>query len=183
MSPTLSATLKRKNKLLALRRRMRTSGFGVHSPFAFRFLRGVVKCRHAYYAYDEIDRMSGDRKLMRLIFRVAQRFDCRRIAVETSLLPDVGRALSLVRSGMVVGRGVADAELIVADSGISAEICRECLEREGVVVLIGLKRKRGEARDLLEALDGAGMSFADGSTAIIVGDKRLPRQHFEVCLR
>ena len=32
-------------------------GYGVHSPFAYAFLRGVVFEREAYYAYDDLNRL------------------------------------------------------------------------------------------------------------------------------
>lgn len=33
----------------------RSKGYGVHSPFAYRFVTDVMCARHAYYAYDDIE--------------------------------------------------------------------------------------------------------------------------------
>ncbi len=60
----------------------RNKGYGVHSPFAFNFITGVVRntaCH--YYAYAPLDAVSGskDRKRARLLFRVACRFNPREV--------------------------------------------------------------------------------------------------------
>lgn len=60
-------------------------GYGVHSPFAFSLLTDVVYERRPYYAYRELDRLqpSGSlrypRRVCRLLFRLANRFQPRRI--------------------------------------------------------------------------------------------------------
>jgi hypothetical protein len=62
-----------------LKRFRHRKGYGVHSPFAFSFIRNVVYEKGAYYAYDEIDdrrHLFGSRgfyrrKLGRLLFRLA----------------------------------------------------------------------------------------------------------------
>lgn len=60
----------------------RNKGYGVHSPFAFNFITGVVRntaCH--YYAYAPLDAVSGskDRKRARLLFRIACRFNPREV--------------------------------------------------------------------------------------------------------
>lgn len=63
-----------------LRRFRHRCGYGVHSPFAFNFITGVVYERSAYYAYDSLKRAYGGcfgpfvshrAKQLRLLFRVA----------------------------------------------------------------------------------------------------------------
>ena len=48
------------NPLVWLMRFRHRCGYGVHSPFAFNFLTGVVYERTPYYAYARLD--SADRK-------------------------------------------------------------------------------------------------------------------------
>lgn len=72
------------------RRRVRAAGFGIHSPFAFGFVRDVIRCRLAYYNYEAIDAIAGRcgirKSALRLAFRIASRFDCR------LMLAKIGRA-------------------------------------------------------------------------------------------
>lgn len=44
------------NPLIWLARFRHRKGYGVHSPFAFRFITEVVYERHPYYAYKELDK-------------------------------------------------------------------------------------------------------------------------------
>ena len=65
------------NPLVWLRRIRHRCGYGVHSPFAFRFLTDVVYERTPYYAYSTLDEAlplahsMRRRKGLHLIFRVA----------------------------------------------------------------------------------------------------------------
>lgn len=63
-----------------LRRFRHRCGYGVHSPYAFDFIAGVIYERSAYYAYSRLDQLLPrwtrrlglrPRKLMRLLFRLA----------------------------------------------------------------------------------------------------------------
>lgn len=67
----------RLKRMLVWMRRMRHSrGFGVQSPYDYRFVRYVVNEHWPYYAYDDLKRHVPDidrrtRKLCRLYFRIA----------------------------------------------------------------------------------------------------------------
>ena len=55
----------------------RTRGFGVQSPFAYRFLREVITERWPYYAYDDLKTLSRDedeRRLGQLLLRLSNHF-------------------------------------------------------------------------------------------------------------
>lgn len=59
-----------------MRRIRHSRGFGVQSPYDYRFIRYVVNEHWPYYAYDELERELPDidsqtRKLCRLYFRIA----------------------------------------------------------------------------------------------------------------
>ena len=63
--------------LVTLLRIPRTRGFGVQSPFAYRFLRDVITERWPYYAYDDLKSLSKgeeDRKIGHLMFRLSNYF-------------------------------------------------------------------------------------------------------------
>lgn len=59
----------------------RNKGYGVHSPFAFNFITGVVhNTGYHYYGYAALDDISGrERKRARLLFRIACRFNPREV--------------------------------------------------------------------------------------------------------
>lgn len=76
------------NPLIWLARFRHRCGYGVHSPFAFRFLTDVVYERHPYYAYEELDRalplpmQLRKRKGLHLLLRLANH-----LQPETIVLP------------------------------------------------------------------------------------------------
>ena len=62
--------------LVWLRRSRHSRGFGVQSPWAYRFIRYVVNEHYPYYAYDDLSRLyegypKQTQKLCRLYFRIA----------------------------------------------------------------------------------------------------------------
>ena len=79
------------NPLVWLRRFRHRCGYGVHSPFAFRFLTEVVYERLPYYAYAELDahlRWSERwrvRRTLHLLLRIANRVQPSQIVVPTPM--------------------------------------------------------------------------------------------------
>ena len=65
------------NPLIWLLRFRHRCGYGVHSPFAFRFITEVIYEKAAYYAYRELDRTLPFRdrfrvrKILHLLFRIS----------------------------------------------------------------------------------------------------------------
>ncbi|MCC8038328.1 MAG: hypothetical protein LIP02_09390 [Bacteroidales bacterium] len=106
--------------ITALRRYNRSKGFGIHSPFAFRFVQRVLSERAGYYAYEDIDfrrdqarimaRESGKRhpriisaKNARMLLRITAFFNPREImqvgtsyGVSTTAMLDVDSRSHLV---------------------------------------------------------------------------------------
>ncbi len=56
--------MKLTRSITALRRYNRSKGFGIHSPFAFRFVQRVLSERAGYYAYEDIDFRRNQAKIM-----------------------------------------------------------------------------------------------------------------------
>lgn len=61
-------------------------GFGVHSPFAFSIITEVIEEKLPYYAYSSMQRRYDKKslvpfKVVCLLFRLANRFRCRNIAI------------------------------------------------------------------------------------------------------
>lgn len=78
------------NILVWLIRFRHRQGYGVHSPFAFRFLQDVVYETSPYYAFGELDsRLSWNQRLrqrrgLRLLFRLANYVQPRRLLLPHS---------------------------------------------------------------------------------------------------
>ena len=62
-----------------INRKRHNRGFGIQSPSAFFFITQVLKERHGYYAYEELDEIAGSLREMkkrncRRLFRIANHF-------------------------------------------------------------------------------------------------------------
>lgn len=79
----------------------RSRGFGIHSPFAYRFITAVLyDSRRAYYAYadfDSVARSRRERKSARRAYRVAADLDPADIVVAETVSPAVAAALRRYR--------------------------------------------------------------------------------------
>ncbi len=70
----------------SIRRIKHRKGFGVHSPFAFAIITEVIEEKLPYYAYSSMQRRYDKKapipfKVVCLLFRLANRFSCRNIAI------------------------------------------------------------------------------------------------------
>lgn len=121
----------------ALSRYHKSGGYGIHSPFAFAFVREVLCERSSYYAYGEIETFAHDTigsrrfrpfsrergnvpmKEAKMLFRIANYFQPERVLVvgEASLIK---HAISLVNSKMEVETCAADAAIAELRDGDNA---------------------------------------------------------------
>ena len=173
---------------LALARRYKRwrhgRGFGIHSPFAYDFTIRTLRERLPYYGYDDIDGAlaSGDThfssRQLRLIFRIAVRFNPSRVAIiggedDHALTA----ALKALRTNIAITDDPAGANFIIvnADSDL-------CLGKEKAVLLFP-DAKRGASATLERVWQqvNRGMRFDNGrGFSIIVADPKLPRQQFDI---
>lgn len=157
-------------KLNSLRHRR---GFGIHSPFAFRFVTEVLCQRLPYYAYSTI----GNDRRVRLLMRL-----CVELAPATVALlidspaPYAAAVAAASRETAIIGD---DAELTVADAAASTPEALEALARSGRhMMLINLSRERAAT---IQAAIPTGMTFYNlHGTLIAVARPHLPRQDFDV---
>lgn len=161
--------------------RYRTSrGFGVHSPYAFRFITRVLRDRNAhYYATAALGRSHHDRALCRRMMRVAVALSPAAILVTGKVSEAVIDALRAADSRVDVttdaerfGR-VTDPGLIVAAT--DADVPSMAVTRHDVVVLDG-------HGCLPEGMD-SGMAFHDRREHIFIRHRRLPSSHFTLRFR
>ena len=86
------------NPLIWLRRIRNRCGYGVHSPFAFKFITEVLYMNLPYYAYDELDKdlsmgeMFRIRKILHMLLRISN-WRQPDVIVCLSALPHVSRYL------------------------------------------------------------------------------------------
>lgn len=70
----------------SIRKIKHRKGFGVHSPFAYAIITEVIEEKLPYYAYSSMQRRYDKKspvpfKVVCLLFRLANRFSCRNIAI------------------------------------------------------------------------------------------------------
>lgn len=135
----------------------RARGYGVQSPWAYRFVTEVVGERRAYYAYAEIDRQVAtrrERKYRRLLHRLANAVGPARVAeTPISLLTPqrlAGLAASCTADGAIVATGI--------DASAQA------------------RRQWQELRDS----DTVGITFDLGHFAICFLDRTRHKQHYRL---
>lgn len=169
-------------------------GFGVHSPFAYRFIREVLRERCAFYAYDDVDAVAGSwpggRAGARLLMRTAAWMRPDAIAVcghgpeaaaarsIATLACPCARLSELPQSGHVMTVLCPDADETMADA-----IYRALAGSDSGLLFVA-ERRRGPAAALLARIHSNlhfGHLFVNGSgTAIYVGRDTLPAETFRV---
>lgn len=224
-----------------MRRHHRSAGFGIHSPFAYAFVREVLCQRLPYYAYEDLHSLRRavisavssrwphpriiSLKNAKLLFRVANAFNpshilqlgtCYGVSAASMMEVSSGSRMWLYEPRLarfdVVGRvlapylhrlecyddlGVALADydaalegqafVLVNDlDGADLDTLRswltQTIERGGVAVMRHLERNaalRSLWHDLRQAMP-FGQTFTNGKTAVVVADRKLPRQDFEI---
>ena len=155
-----------------LRRWWRSRGHGVHSPYAYRFIRNVLREKGQYYHYSEIDRLGGDTHWHRLLFRLVCEFEPQQL-LATHLSVDECKVIRLADS-----RVNLPPEVSVPDN-----MPPGVMELRGAVTMAMVIRDiRSDIRrwdNLLETLRG-GMTFTNGTVGIVVERPGLPRQDFRI---
>ncbi len=183
-----------------LTRYRHTRGYGVHSPFAFRFITECLGERWPYYAYDTF---TGIEQCLAL--RLAAFLQPKEIR---ALSPDVARLAKAARRGCpapiptdaaaLTGLGATCAALLIIGpaakitaSQINAALPAKNADahapnasspsdgaHSGTVVWVLSNPEAASAIDArLDGL-GCGMSFIDGDTAIFAAIPGLPRQTY-----
>ena len=143
----------------APRRAARSRGFGVHSPFAFRFIREVLRQPYAYYAYPEIECL------------------CREDKTDVRVAKALYRLALFFRTEGITLQGEAPEAMVQAiKKGLNHTIAEEvatCITGVGG----GIK---SVTQDWAEA--STGMLFSAPELAVFVRSPHLPHQAFKILL-
>lgn len=156
-----------------LARYRHSKGFGVHSPFAFRFITEVLGEKCPYYDYARL----RDRR-QRLLYRIA-------VSLSPATYGVAGDAdaapVPMACPGAVLAAGTVD--LLVAGCEAMPEELYPTLDGGGVVVVSGKNRPLMDAaKARLDAI-GHGMTFDNArDLCILVAYPRLPRQDIPIRL-
>lgn len=173
-------------------------GYGIHSPFAFNFVTGVIYELGEYYAYRSLDQVRKTihhrylrRKDYRLLMRLAnfQRPQtCLLYATEQDSLIltylQAGSCHTHYRAGGSLLTAPAPSANMVVASGnweLQAENLLNQLQPGGMLVLIGLKNKmqRQAWKQLLQAPQ-AQVSFDLRDFGLVFFRPELQREHYVI---
>ena len=160
------------------RRWRHSRGFGIHSPFAFRFVCEVLNPprKYGFYAYDQLDALRHQLRVrtiskqrLRMLFRVIGELRPATVAIvaeaETAALLKRVVAMAAPKAEIVDDR----ADLLICDS------LRVCPDAANAIFL-------NPANGAVDAFSSRqyGHLYRNPDITIYVGHKHLPRQTFEV---
>lgn len=163
------------NPFCSIRRWRCSRGYGVHSPFAFRFIRNVLQRNGEYYSSAEIDRMPAA-SWLGLLFRLVCEFEP--TIVQGLATTSERKAVSLADSRTKIipkthnpaipsiFRDLTDAVLMLSDE-------------TDIAVFRDIRLHRKEWELAMSALH-YGMTFSNGRQGVIVMRYDLPRQDFDI---
>lgn len=149
-------------------------GFGIHSPFAFRFVTEVLAQRLPYYGYTDI---SGDPRI-RLLFRLTVYFRPSTVAVFSSEPQLLCQAIHKASPGAHI-TNTSTPDFIVADAADFPPEAYSRLIAGGASALI--LNALPATRHAIASAISHGMIFDNRrSTLVVASLSHLPRQDFDV---
>lgn len=147
-------------------------GFGVHSPFAYHFVTEVIHQPYAYYSYASLTT-----SLERLIFRVVLDLQPHRVAIFGPR--QWAEAVREVSRTIVISPRRPDLVLAKC-SVLTAASKADILDRVGEGASVFATDCNAELADEIENRLTRGMTFSNGRGVLIVVNRDLPRQDFEL---
>ena len=166
------------NPLVWLRRIRHRCGYGVHSPFAFRFLTDVVYERTPYYAYSTLDASlplaysMRRQKGLHLMFRIANWLQPAVAVVPQEVCHERRYLQAGCRHAIVMAHAPAcGADLMVLRE--PDEQAAQMVRAGGVLILDNLQQHREWFRRLPAAL-----TFDLYDLGVAIYEERLTKQHY-----
>lgn len=161
----------------------RRRGFGIHSPFAFDFVKRVIAQPYAYYCYPELKALAKRSGLkatqLKLLFRVVLFV---RPATYSIAGPDSDALRQAIAAGAPAARQVDAApqpQMLVVNGNVDTANAIEAARGEAVIVVFNQQRNSPQLRKIFSAIDN-GMMFCGSTTTIFVCRSHLPKQAFNV---
>lgn len=183
MSKTLNK-LKFRRWLGVPRRLARRRGFGIHSPFAFDFVRRVIASHYSYYAYPQLTAVAREGHirpgLLRLIFRLALFFRPTTATIDGLSATKTNAIAEAIKAASPDTTIIPDrADFMVVTADVSTDKLKQAVQRHGVVIMLGTTRKSLAVREVWTSTD-SGMLFRGSNVAIFVALPHLPHQIFNI---
>lgn len=183
--------------LLWMCRSPHSRGFGIQSPSAYSFVRYVVNEHYPYYAYEALDAQHADRKLTdrkvgRLLFRIANFWQPQYTFIEPSFLSSYVSAGS--RKTRVMGwerpeeknNPYVEKTLLVAGADMLDEEQRHVLMEKSsgstLLVVLGIHATR-QARQRWQSIvddDSTGVTFDLYHCGVVFFDKSKHKRQYVV---
>ena len=170
-------------------------GYGVHSPFAFRFITAVVRqTSYFYYAYPALDAAAGrkDRREARLLFRILCHFNPGNVVLSGNIPRWVHEAVTLadsrthVLSPDKVTHAIDNPFFIIgAIDSNDIESVAGTITRHIGSGMTAVVRDPSHNQAIVDKIASAvthGMIFRGDQSAIIVTRHDLPRQEYRITL-
>lgn len=154
-----------------LNRWRHSRGFGIHSPFAFRFVTEVLCQQLPYYAYARI----GRDKRLRLLFRLIVEFQPERVSILSAQPELLERTVQFAIPRAII-TDEAPAMLVIDAADTPADTCARLLAGGPHALILNASRK--EAAAIKKAVPH-GMTFDNQhGTIVVAAHRHLPLQHF-----
>lgn len=165
------------------------SGFGVHSPFAFRVVNEMLRPSYPYYNTAKLRlllRQENMRKLSReyeLIFRIVARTGLRHAIITPDSPKALERVLGMAGGGIVVSRGIltpGDAPVFIYDDRASLPYAAiaAALGRDGSCALL-----RCCSEEIIKKVcssQGEGLILRNRSSLLIFSRKGMAVMNYEM---
>lgn len=169
----------------APRRLARRRGFGIHSPFAFDFVRRVIAQPCSYYCYPMLDELAKTENVktsvVRLIFRVALFFRPSQVKYLGVCPVSVVKAVEAACPEPMKSRGPVLSIISAPVSSIDFDEVIQSVRKGYVMIFLNLKKDSSASKAAWAAAEH-GMMFRGSDTSIYVGLQHLPRQSYKVWL-
>ena len=182
----------RRHPLVWLRRFRHRKGYGVHSPFAYSFIRGVLLEPWPYYAYAELDRLhpwwqrhvlTYPVRCRRMLFRLANAVHPGAMAIVGERPVEQAYMSAAVPSAAWAEAAAADLVLIASERLAEALQLAELLPRGATIACEGINES-AEARSIWQKLKNHArttITFDLYTYGIALLDRPLTPADYEVC--
>lgn len=157
-------------------RAWRSRGFGVHSPYAYRFITGVLRCDCSYYDYDAIGPDAAARRLYRVLLELAPAAVVRSGPLDAPLTAACTLAAVAVAPSPRCPRSV----IVSPGSIVGITYLRRILASGGSVIFTDLRDTRSS--EIFAEISPCAMTFAGLRLAVLTGAPGLPRQLFPLLM-